>query len=129
MGENQINTIEGLATLIQRTMASKEDVHGLGNEIKRLEEKVDHGFARIEKLLIGAYLKIPYSVANFEFRMQTAQISSSYSPVALLNLRGFHSKFKIFAAKENFEIGSKDHRRRIEALEGDLKRLKEALAL
>jgi hypothetical protein len=46
--EKNITTIEGLAEMIQRTMASKEDVQAL-------DKKVTEGFERIEHLL-----QLPY---------------------------------------------------------------------
>lgn len=48
MQEN-ITTIEGLATLIQRTMASKEDLKGLATKeyLHLLEQKMDAGFLAV----------------------------------------------------------------------------------
>jgi len=44
--EKPITTIEGLAEMIQRTMASKDDVQAL-------DKKVTEGFERIEHLLLA----------------------------------------------------------------------------
>jgi len=44
----EIKTIEGLAEMIQRTMASKEDVQAL-------DKKVTKGFERIEQLLLAEH--------------------------------------------------------------------------
>jgi hypothetical protein len=44
--DKTITTIEGLAEMIQRTMASKEDVQAL-------DRKVTEGFERIEHLLLA----------------------------------------------------------------------------
>jgi hypothetical protein len=44
-------TIEGLAEMIQRTMASKEDVQELDKKVQALDMKVTTGFDRIEHLL------------------------------------------------------------------------------
>ena len=44
--DKKITTIEALAEMIQRTMASKEDVQAL-------DKKVTEGFERIEHLLLA----------------------------------------------------------------------------
>jgi hypothetical protein len=51
MAKTNITTIAGLAEMIQRTMASKEDVQALDNKVQALEMKVTTGFDRIEHLL------------------------------------------------------------------------------
>ncbi|MEK7098934.1 MAG: hypothetical protein AAB916_00260 [Patescibacteria group bacterium] len=38
----KITTIEGLATLIQQTMASKEDVAQVGGGVAEIREKMEH---------------------------------------------------------------------------------------
>jgi hypothetical protein len=52
MAKNSITTIEGLAEMIQRTMASKEDVQALDKKVQALDNKVTEGFDRIEHLLL-----------------------------------------------------------------------------
>jgi hypothetical protein len=47
-----IKTIEDLAAMIQRTMASKEDVQALETKVEALDKKVTEGFERIETLLL-----------------------------------------------------------------------------
>jgi hypothetical protein len=49
--KDNITTIEGLAEMIQRTMASKEDVQELDKKVQALDMKVTTGFDRIEHLL------------------------------------------------------------------------------
>jgi hypothetical protein len=51
MAKKTITTIEGLAEMMQRTMASKEDVHALDKKVQALDMKVTTGFDRIEHLL------------------------------------------------------------------------------
>ena len=53
MTKNNITTIEGLAEMIQRTMASKEDVQALDTKVEALDKKVTAGFERIEHLLLA----------------------------------------------------------------------------
>jgi hypothetical protein len=48
-----IKTIEDLAEMIQRTMASKEDVQALDTKVEALDTKVAEGFERIEHLLLA----------------------------------------------------------------------------
>ena len=78
----KITTIEGLAAMIQRTMASKEDV-------RQLEQKVDQGFKQVEE--------------------RFNEVDERFDKIERLILE--------------------DHRKRIEVIETDLKRLKEALAI
>jgi L-2-hydroxyglutarate oxidase LhgO len=49
----EIKTIEDLAAMIQRTMASKEDVQALDKKVEALDKKVTEGFERIEHLLLA----------------------------------------------------------------------------
>ncbi|MBI4085786.1 MAG: hypothetical protein HY433_00900 [Candidatus Liptonbacteria bacterium] len=51
--EEKITDIEGLAGLIQRTMASKEDLQTLASkeDLSRLEEKMDDGFRGVNARL------------------------------------------------------------------------------
>ena len=47
MTKNKITTIEGLAEMIQRTMARKEDVQALDKKVQALDMKVTTGFDRL----------------------------------------------------------------------------------
>ena len=67
MTKNKITTIEGLAEMIQRTMASKEDVHALDKKIQALDTKVTTGFDRIEHLLLEEQRR---KIENLETRMK-----------------------------------------------------------
>ena len=51
--EKNITTIEGLAEMIQRTMASKDGVQALDKQVQALDQKVTEGFERIEHLLLA----------------------------------------------------------------------------
>jgi hypothetical protein len=51
--EKKITTTEGLAEMIQRTMASKADVQALDKKVQALDKKVTEGFERIEHLLLA----------------------------------------------------------------------------
>ena len=53
MAKTTIITIEGLAAMIQRTMASKEDVQALDTKVQALDNKITDGFERIEHLLLA----------------------------------------------------------------------------
>ena len=53
MAQQNITTIEGLAEMMQRTMASKEDVQALDKKVQALDTKVTEGFERIEHLLLA----------------------------------------------------------------------------
>jgi hypothetical protein len=48
-----ITTIDGLAAMIQRTVASKEDVQALGTKVQARDTKVTAGFDWIEHLLLA----------------------------------------------------------------------------
>ena len=63
----KITTIEGLAALINETMASKEDVQALDKKIQALDTKVTEGFGRIENLLIATQEQ---RLNNLEMRMK-----------------------------------------------------------
>jgi hypothetical protein len=52
-GEKTITTIEGLAEMIQRTMASKEDIKEFRAEVKQKFELVESRLDRIEHLLVA----------------------------------------------------------------------------
>ena len=51
--EDDIQTIEDLAAMIQRTMASKEDVQALDKKVREGFERVDSRLDRIEHLLLA----------------------------------------------------------------------------
>jgi len=70
MTKNNITTIEGLAAMIQRTMASKEDVHALDTKVQALDTKVTAGFERIEHLLLEDQKR---KIENLEMRMKTLE--------------------------------------------------------
>ena len=67
MTKNNITTIEGLAAMIQRTMASKEDVQALDKKVQALDTKVTAGFERIEHLLLEEQRR---KIENLETRMK-----------------------------------------------------------
>jgi hypothetical protein len=52
MAKKNITTITALAEMIQRTMASKEDVQALDKKVQALDTKVTAGFERIEHFLL-----------------------------------------------------------------------------
>jgi len=70
MTKNNITTIEGLAAMIQRTMASKEDVQALDTKVQALDTKVTAGFERIEHLLLEEQRR---KIENLEMRMKTLE--------------------------------------------------------
>jgi oligoendopeptidase F len=67
MAKHKITTIEGLAAMIQRTMASKEDVQALDKKVQALDTKVTAGFERIEHLLLEEQKR---KIENLETRMK-----------------------------------------------------------
>jgi oligoendopeptidase F len=67
MAQKNITTIEGLAEMIQRTMASKEDVQALDKKIQVFDIKVTEGFDRIEHLLLEDQKR---KIENLETRMK-----------------------------------------------------------
>jgi hypothetical protein len=50
--EEEIQTIEELAALSKRTMASKEDIKEVRTEVANLRSEMKTGFERIENLLL-----------------------------------------------------------------------------
>jgi hypothetical protein len=70
MAQKNITTIEGLAEMIQRTMASKEDVQALDKKVQALDMKVTTGFDRIEHLLLEEQQR---TIENLETRMKTLE--------------------------------------------------------
>ena len=67
MMKNTITTIEGLAAMIQRTIASKEDVQALDKKVQALDTKVTAGLERIEHLLLEEQRR---KIENLETRMK-----------------------------------------------------------
>ena len=67
MAKTHITTIAGLAEMIQRTMASKEDVHALDKKVQALDTKVTAGLERIEHLLLEEQRR---KIENLETRMK-----------------------------------------------------------
>jgi hypothetical protein len=65
--DKHITTSEGLAEMIQRTMASKEDVQALDKKVQALDTKVMEGFERIEHLLLA---KQEQRLTDLEVRMK-----------------------------------------------------------
>jgi oligoendopeptidase F len=67
MMKNTITTIEGLAEMIQRTMASKEDIKEFRAEVQQKFELVESRLDRIEHLLIEEQRR---KIENLETRMK-----------------------------------------------------------
>jgi predicted DNA-binding ArsR family transcriptional regulator len=67
MTKNIITTIEGLAEMIQRTMASKEDIKEFRTEVQQKFELVESRLDRIEHLLIEEQRR---KIENLETRMK-----------------------------------------------------------
>jgi hypothetical protein len=67
MAKNNITTIEGLAEMIQRTMASKEDIKEFRAEVQQKFELVESRLDRIEHLLIEEQRR---KIENLETRMK-----------------------------------------------------------
>jgi oligoendopeptidase F len=67
MTKNKITTIEGLAEMIQRTMASKEDIKEFRAEVKQKFELVESRLDRIEHLLMEEQRR---KIENLETRMK-----------------------------------------------------------
>jgi DNA-binding FrmR family transcriptional regulator len=63
MAKNKITTIEGLAQLINETMASKEDIKDVREDIANVNGRLD----RIEHLLIEEQKR---KIENLEMRMK-----------------------------------------------------------
>jgi oligoendopeptidase F len=67
MAHKNITTIEGLAEMIQRTMASKEDIKEFRAEVQQKFELVESRLDRIEHLLIEEQRR---KIENLETRMK-----------------------------------------------------------
>jgi DNA-binding FrmR family transcriptional regulator len=65
--KNNITTIEGLAEMIQRSMASKEDIKEVKEDVTALRSKMRAGFERIENLLLEEQRR---KIENLETRMK-----------------------------------------------------------
>jgi DNA-binding FrmR family transcriptional regulator len=63
MAKTNITTIEGLAQLIHETMASKEDIKDVRQDIAQVNERLD----RIEHLLLEDHRR---KIENLETRMK-----------------------------------------------------------
>jgi oligoendopeptidase F len=70
MTKNNITTIEGLAEMIQRTMASKEDIKEFRAEVQQKFELVESRLDRIEHLLLEEQKR---KIENLETRMKTLE--------------------------------------------------------
>jgi DNA-binding FrmR family transcriptional regulator len=66
MAKKTITTIEGLAALINETMASKEDIKDVREDIANVNGRLD----RIEHLLIDEQRR---KIENLETRMKTLE--------------------------------------------------------
>jgi DNA-binding FrmR family transcriptional regulator len=66
MAKKTITTIEGLAALINETMASKEDIKDVREDIAKVNGRLD----RIEHLLIEEQRR---KIENLETRMKTLE--------------------------------------------------------
>ena len=67
MAKKTITTIEGLAEMIQRTMASKEDIKEVKEDVTALRSEMRAGFERIENLLLEEQRR---KIENLETRMK-----------------------------------------------------------
>jgi oligoendopeptidase F len=67
MTKNTITTIEGLAEMIQHTMASKEDIKEFRAEVQQKFELVESRLDRIEHLLIEEQRR---KIEHLETRMK-----------------------------------------------------------
>jgi oligoendopeptidase F len=67
MAKKTITTIEGLAEMIQRTMASKEDIKEFRAEVQQKFALVESRLDRIEHLLIEEQRR---KIENLETRMK-----------------------------------------------------------
>jgi oligoendopeptidase F len=67
MAKKTITTIEGLAEMIQRTVASKEDIKEFRAEVQQKFELVESRLDRIEHLLIEEQRR---KIENLETRMK-----------------------------------------------------------
>jgi len=67
MAKTTITTIEGLAEMIQRTMASKEDIKEVKEDVTALRSEMRAGFERIENLLLEEQRR---KIENLETRMK-----------------------------------------------------------
>jgi len=67
MAKKTITTIEGLAEMIQRTMASKEDIKEFRAEVQQKFELVESRLDRIEHLLLEEQKR---KIENLETRMK-----------------------------------------------------------
>jgi C4-type Zn-finger protein len=67
MAKSTITTIEGLAEMIQRTMASKEDMKEVKEDMKAMGGRLTMRLDRIENLLIAEQNR---KIENLEARMK-----------------------------------------------------------
>ncbi len=68
--EDDVKTIEDLAALIQRTMASKEDLREVRAEMTELRSEMKAGFEWIENLLLA---KQEQRLNDLEARMKECE--------------------------------------------------------
>jgi hypothetical protein len=67
MTNNKITTIEDLAALINETMASKEDIKAVKDDVTAWRSEMKAGFDRIEHLLLA---KQEQRLTDLEIRMK-----------------------------------------------------------
>jgi hypothetical protein len=67
MTNNKITTIEDLAALINETMASKEDIKAVKDDVTAWRSEMKAGFDRIEHLLLA---KQEQRLTDLEMRMK-----------------------------------------------------------
>jgi BMFP domain-containing protein YqiC len=77
MTKNKITTIEGLAQLINETMASKEDIKEFRIEVKQNFELVESRRDHIEHLLIEEQRR---KIEHLETRMKKLEDALAISP-------------------------------------------------
>ena len=77
MTRKNITTIEGLAQLINETMASKEDIKEFRAEVKQNFEVVESRLDRIEHLLLEEQRR---KIENLETRMKKLEDALALEP-------------------------------------------------
>jgi hypothetical protein len=77
MTKDNITTIEGLAEMIQRTMASTEDVQALDKTVQAPDMKVTEGCDRLEHLLPAEQKR---TIEDLEVRMKRLEEALAVEP-------------------------------------------------
>ena len=73
MAKTTITTIEGLSEMIQRTMASEEDIKEVKEDVTALRSEMRAGFERIENLLLEEQRR---KIENLEIRTKNSKTPS-----------------------------------------------------